>query len=537
MQKISANKNTIICHKINAPLVYYTRTKFMGVVMVFEPNFKKVVSSVRTHIGTTQSVIELKLPTSDSEVKEVYSVSASSSIVSSEAVGNAINFVGLVDFQVIYEGETLSSLDYTAEFKDRFEGDTEVKGELIVSSNVVGVNKSVVGGEIRVSATVEVNVYAIVSKDYNVLEGIEGDSAYKTLKDISYTTYLGRAFERFDVSGDIEISDATRVHMVTPCLRLNSVDSKSDYIAVSGVMGLSICYSSTDNLEGLKSTYREVDFSWEVAFDGMEEGYSVDSAISVISKDTKVSSVASDDGVVISISVPVEFSGYVFEPKTAKVVDDVYLESNYLSVTSESMQTMTGLKSICFKDGVLGSAEIDENAPFIDDVLSVSTNNIVLARSYVLDGRLVVEGVANATVVYYTKETQSATSVEIEMPFAVDEKIDAEKASVVSLCLADTVAKSRRGKEIEVSGKIYVYSDAYTLDDEIIISEITLGEEKPLDDCSLYIYIVKPNDTLWDIAKEMNVSVDLILSQNPDVLGPLNVGDKLVIYKPRVMGF
>lgn len=505
--------------------------------MVFEPNFKKVVSSVRKHIGTTQSVIELKLPTNDGEVKEVYSVSASSSIVSSEAVGNAINFVGLVDFQVIYGGEKLSSLDYTAEFKDRFEGESEIKGELIVTSNVVGVNQSVVGGEIRVSATVEICVDAIVSTDYNVLEGLEAEGAHKTTKDISFVSYLGRAFEKFDVSGDLEISGASKVHMVTPCAHLKSVESKDDYISVSGVMGLSICYSTSDELEGLKSTYKELDFGWEVAFDGAKEEDHVDSALSIIFRDTKVSSVSSDDGVSVSIDVPIEFSGYVFEAKTEKVVDDVYLESNYLSVTSENAQTMTGLKSIEFKDGISGSAEIDANAPFIDDVLSVSTNNIVLARSYVADGRLMVEGVANATVVYYTKETASATSVEIEMPFAVDEKIEANEVGVVSLCLADINAKSRRGKEIEVSGELFVYADAYTLGDEMIISDITLGEEKPLDDCSLYIYIVKPNDTLWSIAKEMNVSTDLILSQNPDVSETLEVGDKLVIYRPRVMEF
>jgi len=48
---------------------------------------------------------------------------------------------------------------------------------------------------------------------------------------------------------------------------------------------------------------------------------------------------------------------------------------------------------------------------------------------------------------------------------------------------------------------------------------------------------VKPNDTLWDIAKEMNVSEDLIIEQNPDIQLPLVSGSKLVIYNPKVMMF
>ena len=70
-----------------------------------------------------------------------------------------------------------------------------------------------------------------------------------------------------------------------------------------------------------------------------------------------------------------------------------------------------------------------------------------------------------------------------------------------------------------------------------IISDIALASSKPIDDCSLCIYIVKPNQTLWDIAKELGVSQELILEQNSDVEFPLRAGEKLVVYRPRVINF
>ena len=107
--------------------------------MVLEPNFTRVTSSVRKNIGITQSVVELKLPTNEDMIDTIYSAGAKSTIVSSEPSGNEVNFVGLVDFQVMYESQGVSALDYSAEFKDKFTYQEELSGELVLTSNVIDV--------------------------------------------------------------------------------------------------------------------------------------------------------------------------------------------------------------------------------------------------------------------------------------------------------------------------------------------------------------------------------------------------------------
>ena len=51
------------------------------------------------------------------------------------------------------------------------------------------------------------------------------------------------------------------------------------------------------------------------------------------------------------------------------------------------------------------------------------------------------------------------------------------------------------------------------------------------------IYIVKDNETLWDVAKELGTSVDEIMAQNPDLELPLKAGDRVYIYYQKVMEF
>lgn len=505
--------------------------------MSFEPNYKKVRSSTRRNIGTTQSIVEFKLPITDTTITEVYSVSGSASISTSELVGSTINFTGLVDFQIVYGATGIMSGDYTAEFKDRFDAGEELSGELVLTASVMQVTNTLIGNDIKVSATVEVVIDIIETKEVSLLVSLDAEGSYKSYKDIEYCTYLGKAYEKLDISGSLDINGARSVFVVNPCVRLNSIESKDNYIDIKGVLGLDICYQAGDDLSHLRSTYREMDFAWEVAYDGLTLDSVIESMLSIVYNEIKVSTIATEDGAEIDVDIPVMFNGYVFESAKLKVIDDIYLESNYLSVTSEVVPTITGIGNTVFKDNISGSAEITDAQAFIDEVLSVCTSNVVVARNYIDDGRLVVEGVADVTVTYYTKETMSATALDIEMPFVVEQKVDGEFASIVTICVADISAKSRRGKEIDVSGELYVFADTYSQKDNVIISSLTLGEEKKEDDCSLYIYIVKPGQTVWDIAKEMNISPDVIISQNPGVENGVSVGQRLVIYKSRVVDF
>jgi len=446
--------------------------------------------------------------------------------------------MGLVDFQAVYKSDSgVSAIDYSAEFKDKFIASEELVGELIISSNVIDVNSQATSGGIKVVAVVEVTFDEIVSKDINVLTSANGDNVYQNTKTINYSTYIGRAYEKFDVTQDFKIDGAQNILIVTPCASLVNVEARDNYLILNGVLGLDICYKSGEALNDIATVYRSEEFSWEVALNGINASSLIQSDLSLMMNEIRVTSTPEDDGVSVNIYVPLTYSGYVFNQQEVEVVDDIYLEKNYLSITAENFETISSNESLAFSDNISGTASILETSPFIDEILGVCTNNIMLARSVVDDNKLIVEGVANATVVYYTKETNDLTSVLVEMPFAVEQKAIGENSSVVTLCLNNVSARSKRGKEIEVSAELKIYSDLYSLDNVSVISNIVVGEEKPKDDCSLYIYIVKPNQTLWDVAKEFGVSSEMILEQNPDIELPIKAGDKLVIYCPRIVNF
>lgn len=504
---------------------------------MFEPNFTKVISSVRKSIGSTQSLVEIKIPTTDNDVKKIYSVGAKSSIVSSDNEGKELVYTGLVDFQAVYEEGGIKASNYSAEFKDKYLSDDVLDGEVVVTSNVIDVTSEVVSGGIKVVAVVEVYIDLIVSDEINVLVGATGEDCHCSTNDISYTTYLGKATEKIEVSEDIVLEDVSNILMVTPCVGLYKVDGNDNFISIEGCVNLDVCYLDNSPKASVRSTFKKINFDYDVPFDGVNKESIINSIVSAVYNEIKISTEIEDGKGRMSVLVPIVYSCYVFDEKTISVVEDVYLERQYLSITCENFTSISEGTSLCFKDNISGVASIDDDAPFIDEILGVCTNNIVVANCKVVADRLIIEGIVNATVMYYTKEIDESISVLVEMPFAIEQKVNGKYANTSTMCIENISARSKRGKEIEVSASLSVFVDVYGVKSGCVISQIVLGDIKPQEDCSLYLYIVREGQSLWDIAKDVGVSQEKLLEQNQNIELPLRCGDKLVIYKPNQIKF
>ena len=62
-------------------------------------------------------------------------------------------------------------------------------------------------------------------------------------------------------------------------------------------------------------------------------------------------------------------------------------------------------------------------------------------------------------------------------------------------------------------------------------------DEIPESDCAMSFYITKQGDTIWEIAKELRVSTDMLLSQNPNLIEPIEIGTKVVVYRQKQVEF
>jgi len=178
--------------------------------MAFEPNFEKIVSSFRKKLGTTQAVIECRLPVTEGKVQAILCANAKAYIEGSEVLGNEISFKGFASLQIIYlDGEkTPQSIEYLAEFKDRFMPECLMENmEPIVTANIVDLKTVPDETSVNVTVIVEISVEGIFTENTTALVSVGGNSAFVKNEIMNYQSLDEVAKEKFELIQDVEIKD------------------------------------------------------------------------------------------------------------------------------------------------------------------------------------------------------------------------------------------------------------------------------------------------------------------------------------------
>lgn len=511
--------------------------------MAIEPKYERVLSSERIKLGVTQAVIECKLPASEnSEIAKILCANAKSFIVNAECGDKEITFGGNVNFQVIYEDENgvANGLDYTADFKDKFNNNEITSTAIpIVSSSVVDVNTNINGNDIKVVAIVEIVVEIIKNLEVNALTGAMGSNVFTNLETLKVSSFAGVLSDKFDSTYDIEIKDnVSKVLEVCCSPYIESVTPFEKYVKVLGGANIDICYVTSGEQSLLRTQQAKVKFEQEVALDNLTENSCVQSMLNINNALIKITTNIDTDYAIVNLNLPYEYCGYAFNQKEMEVVDDIFSTDTYLNVNTEGFNTLVCGGKINVEQKVSGSVESEDR--IVDEILGTCSNTITVATTFVENGNMVLEGVASTTVLYLNKESNSTYSMVVEMPFSLSEnvgEIDDSFIPVVNVSLGEVSAKVKRGKEIEVSATLFVFADFYKTISEAVITEVSEADEKPENMCVLTIYVVKPNETIWDIAKQLNVSPDSLLEQNPQIELPLVGGEKLIVYRQKEVLF
>ncbi len=506
--------------------------------MTFEPNYEKVVSSYKKRIGEMQSQIEARLQLADGvTATRILCVNTKVNIVNSEIVQNAVNYYGMACIGVIYvdDNNAIRSMDYTLEFKDRLTAEGDIGANVsIVTANVIDTSAKIEAGAIRVSNILEVVADAIYSDDMTVLTSVVGDGIYTKCEDIDYSYFLGEAAEKFETSIDAEITDAVaEVLGVSNSVCLSKVEPYDNFVRVSGNITSTINYLTAGDNATVRVYNINNEFSQEIALTGVMSNSNIISYISTICQGVKVNTNIEGDKAIVNIIVPIEYRAMVFNTQTMSIVSDVYSTSNFLNVNLGSFDILRCYPAEAYTERINGSATIEDSDPFIDEILGASCGRVMIANTNISNGTMVLDGVAQTTVLYRNAETNSIVSYDMQIPFVLDFAVaGVPDTATPAICIdmSDVVAKVRRGTEIEVSADLKLYATFSDTTEDAAINAIAIADEKPASDCAMMIYVAKDGDTIWDIAKNMNVDEELILAQNPSLELPIQAGTRIVIY-------
>ena len=203
-----------------------------------------------------------------------------------------------------------------------------------------------------------------------------------------------------------------------------------------------------------------------------------------------------------------------------------------MEVDKEYLPCKRFVESKTFDFPVSSDAEI-EGLPASSTVLATPVLRVNVANAISGENEVTVEGLAVATILYSTDDR--VESVQVELPFSVTEKADGITPSdnlVADALITDFQANFAMGivnLRAMLKARICVYK-TYRLK---WISSIKVGDEKPLNKNGISIYYVNQTDSVWDIAKAVNMSPDEILSMNPDLENESEERRRVVVFRKR----
>lgn len=238
--------------------------------------------------------------------------------------------------------------------------------------------------------------------------------------------------------------------------------------------------------------------------------------------------VSESDKRVIVCEASIRIFGVALEERETEKAVDVYSVTNELEILSEkkTLNSHFCLRSVREK----AVSTVSANGG-INEILCVTSPVVSVTGTLTADS-ITADGVISATVLYLN-EASETLSIPCEIPFvsSLSGEYPCETVFAPEVTITALHARPRGSSDVEVTAEMLVSVRGVQSKETEVISGVVVGTEKEEDDVAISLYIVKEGETLWEVAKELNVDERTLAEQNSDVAMPLKGGEKILLYK------
>ncbi|WP_077369428.1 DUF3794 and LysM peptidoglycan-binding domain-containing protein [Anaerosalibacter sp. Marseille-P3206] len=496
--------------------------------------------SVQTLVET-----EIYLNQSKPEIENILWTDGKVEIMNVKIVKDMVIVNGILILKVIYKSKDEHIPIVTTETKVDFKEEINMVGideEMIatVKPQIEHIEyETIEGRKIILEALINLSSKVKRINSIEIVKDIVGGDGLQTLKEkVRYNRLLGANESYAQIKEAFEIKEAMPDIEEVLKLDTNIYEQETkvveDKIIVSGLIEAAIIYYGGEKLNTVR---REVNFNHFVDVEGAVKDADCDVKLEIMDGDFEVKEDIEGNLRIIDLEVKVKVSGKVYEIEEKELVLDAYSTKKLINVTTEEIEVGENIKRLKTKEII---TETFKETGFREVYNVEGVPNLLDCR--IIEDKVVLEGLLSMNVLYLDSLSKEVKSIVEEIPFKTYldvEGIDKTMKADVDIVI-EKIDYKIEDENLEVEVHLQnVVSLNRTKKLNIILDLIETEEyvnkrNRP----SITIYIVQKNDTLWDIAKRYNTTVeDLIISNNissPDNLMP---GEKIIIEKIIDLGF
>lgn len=372
--------------------------------------------------------------------------------------------------------------------------------------------------------------------------GVEGDEEFQTLnKTIDITQIAVNKKDTYRIKDEIMIPSgkANIFEILYNEIELRNVETKlmDDKINLKGELLLFLLYSGEDEEQPMQYMETEVPFSGTIDCNGCSEDMISDIGVAIISKDLEIKPDADGEERIIDLEVVLELNVKAYEEEELEILSDVYSVAKELIPNYEDAYYENLVMKNNSKARVIDRVSITTDQPSILQICNAS-GSIKIDDQLLVSGGIEVEGVIEVQLLYITEDDNRPLGASKGViPFSQM----VEVKNINENCIFDITPSIEQlsvmmldGNEVEVKAGINLDTIVFDKIKERIITDLKvedLDTEKLQNMPSMIGYVVKPEDTLWKIAKNFYTTVDSIRELNELERSDIQTGDRLLLLK------
>nr|WP_279380770.1 SPOCS domain-containing protein [Mobilitalea sibirica] len=383
------------------------------------------------------------------------------------------------------------------------------------------------------------------------IEELYDEETAVMVEDTDDVQYLNKKIEITDVS--INKKDTFRIkdEIMLPTnkgnvssilysdLQLNNIEVRmlENRFSIKGEIPVFILYTSEDEENPIEYYETEIPFSGNIECNGCNEDMIEDITFRIVSKNLEMKPDVDGEERVLDFEVILEMGIKVYEIEEPEILYDVYSPTKEVTPIIRNATYENLVIKNNSKYRIADRIKVPENEPTILQICHA--NGTIKIDEIIPEGtELQVEGIIEVGILYITEDDlRPMNALKGAIPFtqvievkgmkpdsSFDIKPNIDQLSVMML----------DSDEIEVKATMSLNTIVFDKITEPIITDIEVSDidmDKLQSMPGIIGYVVKKNDTLWNIAKKYYTTVDTIMSINNMEEDKIREGDKLIILK------
>ena len=481
---------------------------------------------------------DMIVPDTKPDILNTINVNGNVCVYKKEVMQDKVKIEGNINTYIMYlpdsKEDNLRALNCTMDFSQNISVPGAKEGMILVTKcEIKDMECKVINGrKINLKAGLEVCIYLYSNEDVEIVNSIQNIQDIQTLnQEFQVNSLIGNgktniyAKDTLNIDSQDELAEILSVN-----INFSNKDFKLSYnkVLTKAEVNIKIMYLTEDNkIKTVKGTIPAVGFIdiQNISDENICEVY-------YEIKNMLIRANSADEHS-IYVELEIEASCMAYEKKNISLIQDLYTPTGNLEYTQKNI-TLSSDKSEYDNEFVVQEKveipELEENN-LIDVETKVNVSNVGVTNS-----KITYNGEINLNFIYSSGNTINSRNIKIPFEVSTENRHNNSNININhEISLKDIKYDFKSNGIIQIEAILQIDTKISNNINMNIIDNIHIEDKnntKNEDYDSLILYIVKPGDTLWKIAKNFNSTIDDIARMNGiEDTSKIDIGQKLYIPK------